>query len=270
MDDIKKIKENNKWNILIYFILYSVIGFLLETIYAIFTKGMLESRKSFLYGPFCSIYGIAAVIMIKALNNEKKNIFKVFFLGTLIGLFIEYSFSYFGELIFHIRWWDYSNCFGNINGRICLFYAVIWGILSLVLVYLICPITEKMFNTLLNSKNYILVKFIKIFVIIIMIFLIINSIITTLALKNFIYNICMYYDIQILGYDIENIKIKTEESLIRKSISKYISNYFTNEKMIMNYPNISVTTKEGNVLYLGTILKDYKNYYYNFNLLSKK
>ena len=40
------------WKLLTYFIIYSVIGYVLETLFGIVTKGVWESRQSFLYGPF--------------------------------------------------------------------------------------------------------------------------------------------------------------------------------------------------------------------------
>lgn len=248
MEDIRKI---NIWKLLIYFILYSIVGFFLETIYAIFTKGMLESRKSFLYGPFCSIYGIAAVAMIYGLQSYRKNPIKIYFLGMIIGLVIEYSFSFLGEVIFHARWWDYSNNFGNVNGRICIFYAVIWGCLSLVLIYGITPQTEKIFD-FLNLRKSVITKISKLIIIIIMIFLIVNSIITSIALKNFINNVCIMYDIAIQDFKPQ------------KYIENKFTKYFSNEKMIMNYPNISVITKDNKILYLGSVLYQYKNYYYVF------
>ena len=248
MEDIKKI---NIWKVLTYFIIYSIIGFFLETIYAIFTKGMLESRKSFLYGPFCSIYGIAAIMIIYCLKPYKKSPIKIFFLGMIIGLAIEYSFSFFGELIYHARWWDYSNNIGNINGRICVFYGIIWGILSVVLIYWITPYTEKKLD-FLKYRIGIIAKITKFIVIITIIFLVFNSIITSIALKNFINNMCITYDIEIKDF----IPNKFTENKFTK--------YFSDEKMIMNYPNISVITKDNKVLYLGSVLYEYKNYYYAF------
>lgn len=64
--------------ILAYFIIYSVIGFIIETIFGLLTKGVVESRKSFLYGPFCGIYGIGAVVMIIGLQKFKKNDYTLF------------------------------------------------------------------------------------------------------------------------------------------------------------------------------------------------
>ncbi len=59
------IKSRNKrytiWRILTYFIVYSILGYIIETIFGIITKGTWESRQSFLYGPFCSIYGLGFV-----------------------------------------------------------------------------------------------------------------------------------------------------------------------------------------------------------------
>ena len=73
-------KKSIFWKFLIYFIIYSIAGFLLETVYAIFTKGMLESRQSFLYGPFCIVYGIAAIAIIVTLSKYKKSNVKLFFM----------------------------------------------------------------------------------------------------------------------------------------------------------------------------------------------
>ena len=68
----KETKEKKKftilgmtiWKLLAYFIIYSVLGYLIETLFGLVTKGVIESRKSFIYGPFCAIYGVGAVIMI--------------------------------------------------------------------------------------------------------------------------------------------------------------------------------------------------------------
>jgi uncharacterized membrane protein len=54
----QKIIKFNIWYACCYFIFYSFIGFLLETGFGLYTKGVIESRQSFLFGPFCIIYGI--------------------------------------------------------------------------------------------------------------------------------------------------------------------------------------------------------------------
>ena len=121
------------WRILAYFVVYSVAGFIIETIFGLLTKGVLESRKSFLYGPFCSIYGLGAVLMILPLQKYKKNNYTLFFAGFFIGSIIEYMVSLIDELIFHIKWWDYSDQIFNINGRICVLFSLFWGLLAIYL-----------------------------------------------------------------------------------------------------------------------------------------
>ena len=61
------------WRIMAYFIIYSVIGYVVETIYGILTMGIWECRQSFLYGPFCGIYGVGATLMIVGMKKIPKN-----------------------------------------------------------------------------------------------------------------------------------------------------------------------------------------------------
>lgn len=79
-----KIAGISLWRILAYFIIYSFIGYLIETIYAFVVYGVIESRQSFLYGPFCSIYGVGAVIMICALQRVKDDKTHTLFFGGFI------------------------------------------------------------------------------------------------------------------------------------------------------------------------------------------
>ena len=135
-----KIAGITLWRIVAYFIIYSVVGFIIETIFGILTKGVLESRKSFLYGPFCSIYGLGAVLMILPLQRFKKNNYTLFAAGFVIGSIIEYLVSLIGELIFHIKWWDYSDQILNLNGRICVLFSLFWGLLA---IYLMSDINKR-------------------------------------------------------------------------------------------------------------------------------
>ena len=101
-EDEKNIKkEDNKikkkitingigiWRILAYFIIYSIAGYIIETLYGIITKGVWESRQSFLYGPFCGIYGLGAVIMILCLHKFPKKFNTLFIGGAIVGSIVE-------------------------------------------------------------------------------------------------------------------------------------------------------------------------------------
>ena len=244
-----EVKKINIWIIFSYFIIYSFLGYILETIYAVFTKGMLESRQSFVFGPFCAIYGIAGTIMILLLNNYKNNKIALYFGGVVIGIIVEYFSSYIGEKLLYVKWWDYSNSFCNINGRVCLYYSIIWGILSIFLVKYLNLKVENYIEYIIQKITYN--KF-KIILSIVIFFIVFDTILTGYALNRFIFRISKEYNIDIYNYE------------INKESINYFDKYFTNEKMIMLFPNISVLNNNNEVIYIGSILNNVKNYYFKF------
>ena len=249
MKIIHYMKKNIVWKFLIYLIIYSIIGFLLETIYGIFTKGILESRQSFLYGPFCIIYGIAAIVLIVTLSKYRKDNKKLFVYGAFVGCLVEYFGSYIGELMFHIKWWDYSNDFLNIHGRTCLYYAILWGFLSIILIKYVNPILDKAIDIAINKMSNLLLKT---SIALVSLFMAVDALITCYALDTFLIRVANEYNIDINGVD------KTEVANI------YFSELFSNEKMMMTYPNILVVNEKDEIVPLETVLKDVKNYYYKF------
>ena len=65
--------------------------------------------------------------MIVLLQKFKKSHNLLFIGGFILGAIVEYTVSFFGEMIFHVKWWDYSNRPFNINGRICVRILVLLG-----------------------------------------------------------------------------------------------------------------------------------------------
>ena len=238
--------------LLAYFIIYSIVGFIIETIFGILTKGVLESRKSFIIGPFCSIYGLGAVIMILALQKFKKNNYTLFFGGFLVGSIIEYVVSLIGETIFHVVWWDYSDMAFNINGRICVAFSMFWGILAIYLITHFNPKVDKF----LEKFSY---KQLKKAVIIIMIFLMIDMVITGIGLKVFFVRLVSENKVQ----------LNIEEKYIYKYIEQYknmpmkslVDKIFSNKEMLKTFPNLKITNKDGNVVLIRDILSDINPYY---------
>lgn len=242
-------KKNVVWKILIYFIVYSIMGFFLETIFAICTKGTFESRQSFLYGPFCIVYGIGAISLIITLNRYKDNNVKLFLYGMLVGCTVEYFTSYIGELIMHVKWWDYSNDFLNIHGRTCLFYAICWGVLTIPLIKYINPYVDKCIDkATLKIQNSIL----KFTITCITLFMAIDALISCYALDNFLARVADEHNIKIVGVESE-----AESSYIATKL-------FSNEKMMMTYPNMRIVNDKNEIVQLEYVLSDIKNYYYKF------
>lgn len=238
--------------ILAWFIVYSVLGYIIETLFGLVTKGVIESRQSFLYGPFCGIYGLGAAIMILGLQRFQKNNYTLFAGGFVIGSIVEYIISFIGEWCFHIKWWDYSNMPFNINGRICVWFSLFWGILAIYLMSHVHPKVEKLLNKI--KPNIF-----KPITIILTVFIFIDFVVTGFALKMFYVRLVTNYNLDIQGVEeyIEEYTNLYEQPRIKKFVDKY----FSDEKILKTFPNIKVTKKDGNVIWICDILNQIQPYY---------
>ncbi len=124
--------------VFLYFIIYSILGWICEVVYCYIPSKKFTNR-GFLDGPYCPIYGFGALIVAYFLIPVRHNIGLVFILGMVLASVLEYITSYVMEKLFNTRWWDYSNHKLNINGRVCLLNSFLFGILSIITMYLIHP-----------------------------------------------------------------------------------------------------------------------------------
>ena len=261
-----KVKKNKTifgfsiWRLIAYFIIYSVLGFVIETAFGAVTKGVLESRKSFLYGPFCAIYGLGAVVMILCLQPFKKNNNTLFWGGFVAGSVIEYLVSLIGELIFHVIWWDYSDMPLNINGRVCVYFSIFWGLLGIYLVSYINPKIDKLINFI---KRKISDKALKIIEMITAVFLIVDCLLTAYALKAFYIRMVKLHNINI--GNVEMIDKEYDKMYGNKKKSDFIYKYLGDEKMIKTLPNLKLQDNDGKIVYFDSLLPNIQTYYYKFS-----
>lgn len=261
-----KVKKNKTifgfsiWRLIAYFIIYSVLGFIIETAFGAVTKGVIESRKSFLYGPFCAIYGLGAVVMILCLQPFKKNNNTLFWGGFVVGSVIEYLVSLIGELIFHVIWWDYSDMPLNINGRVCVYFSIFWGLLGIYLVSYINPKIDKLINFI---KRKISDKALKIIEMITAVFLIVDCLLTAYALKAFYIRMVKLHNINI--GNVEMIDKEYDKMYGNKKKSDFIYKYWGDEKMIKTLPNLKLQDNDGKIVYFDSLLPDIQTYYYKFS-----
>lgn len=244
------------WRILAYFIIYSVAGYIVETIYGIVTKGVWESRQSFLYGPFCGIYGVGAVIMIVFLQYFKKNYNTLFIGGFIIGSITEYIVSLLGELILGVKWWEYSGMPLNVGGRVCFYFSIFWGFLAIYLMASLNPMVDKLIDW---TKSKIKMRTLKILTAITIVILLIDCIITGVAIDLFLIRIIEEKDVNVADREViteQYEKIKNNEIL-----SKFIDKFWNNKKMLRTFPNLKLTDKDGNIVYIDSLLPEIQPYY---------
>lgn len=121
-------------NVFYIFVIYSFLGWLIETIY-IFFKKHRAIENSFPRGPFSPIYGFGAILIVLFAMPFQSNLFLFLLFAIISSSILEYLSSLFFDKIFHITWWNYSDEFPNLHGRISLKHSLFWGILS-VLIFL--------------------------------------------------------------------------------------------------------------------------------------
>ena len=190
----------------LYFIIYSMIGWFMEVCVSLWNKHKFINR-GFLIGPYCPIYGWGSLAIILVVGQNTSDVLAVFLKAILICSLLEYFTSYFMEKIYNVRWWDYSNKKFNINGRICLETMVPFGILALLIIYVVHPIIIK-FVGLLSPLALIIVS-----TLIFIIYFVDNVISTFILFK-------------IKG------KIKSEKKDNTEKIKKYIEKWFQDNSVL--------------------------------------
>ena len=115
------------------FVIGSLLGDIVETIFCRVVGGVWMSRSSLVWGPFSVVWGMALVLAAVLLHkDEGKSDRSIFVMGVVAGGAYEYICSVVGELLFGVVFWDYSAMPFNLGGRINLLYCFFWGIAAVV------------------------------------------------------------------------------------------------------------------------------------------
>jgi len=147
----------NFFDMYILFWIYSFLGWCIETSWVSYKSKRFINRGFFL-GPYCPIYGTGGILLL-SLKNYQNDPLVVFILSVFICSVVEYLTSYFMELIYRVRWWDYSNRLFNLNGRICLFNSFFFGLFGLLAVCILNPyFTFKIIHMNEIFKNIIIIS----------------------------------------------------------------------------------------------------------------
>jgi uncharacterized membrane protein len=124
------------YHLLAAFVLYSMLGWLVESIYMSFCNRRLTNR-GFAKGPFCPIYGFGAVACYLLLSPLKGHYIKLYIIGAILATVFEFivgmgMIKFLGEL-----WWDYNEKPFNYKGVICLESTIAWGFYALGIIHFV-------------------------------------------------------------------------------------------------------------------------------------
>lgn len=115
------------------FITYSMLGWLVESIYMSICNKKLTNR-GFAKGPFCPIYGFGAVLGYMILNPLAEHKVALYVTGAVIATVFEFFVARLMEKTLGDVWWDYSEKPLNYKGVICAESTIAWGLYAVIIV----------------------------------------------------------------------------------------------------------------------------------------
>lgn len=122
------------YHVILWFLVYSVMGWVVESIYMSLCNRRLTNR-GFATGPFCPIYGVGALTVFFILRPYSDDPFRLFWMGMLLATTIEFVTALIMNRVFGEIWWDYKEKPFNYKGIICLESSVAWGFYTLALFF---------------------------------------------------------------------------------------------------------------------------------------
>ena len=210
---------NNLCFYFILFLIYSIIGWVMEVIFTLFKDKTLVNR-GFLIGPYCPIYGCGCVLIILLLKRYSNDFFVLFIMSMVVCSIFEYLTSYIMEKLFKARWWDYSDRKFNINGRICLETMIPFGLLGCLLMYVINPFISGFISKVPKD--------------------ILNPISIVLFILFVIDNIASYSIITKLHLHTNKIVMDNTEEITKK-VREYVTNHSKfGRRLMKSFPNLKV------------------------------
>ena len=199
------------------FILYSFLGWCIEMICCYsYTKKLVN--RGFLIGPYCPIYGTAALLMILLLSRYEDDLFVLFIMAAFISSVLEYITSYLMEKLFKARWWDYSSKTFNVNGRVCLLNSILFGILGILLVAFVHPFIRTLISQI--PTNYF-------------------NIITTFLFTIFLVDFITSFKITInLKHSLQSLKKDSTDEISKKVREKISESSKLVHRVLEAFPNL--------------------------------
>ena len=170
MDKNNLIMHNNTGDYMYYlncFFIYSIFGYILETIVAFVTHSNFKS--GILTGFWTPVYGIGAITILFVSEYLFKNLHLprfietiiMFFVVAIILSFLEALGGVLIEKLFGEVFWDYSSQKYHIGNYISLEMTLLWGFASIIFVYLIHPMLN---NLIKKIPSWVTITFIILFI----------------------------------------------------------------------------------------------------------
>ena len=132
------------------FFIGSTFGWVLELFFRKFFSGTNPEHKwinpGFCVGPYVPLYGFGlCILFLLATLGERWNVntaggrILLFAAMALSMTVIEYIAGIVSLKMLHVRLWDYSRRWGNIQGLVCPLFSFFWAVISAVYYFCVHP-----------------------------------------------------------------------------------------------------------------------------------
>lgn len=212
----KKTLTTKSLNLQVLFWLFffgSIVGFVLEGLWAIVRVGVWENHAATVWGPFCIVYGVGTVAMfvIAALISHLSRIVQ-FLVYAVAGSGVEFFASLLQEKLFGSVSWDYTDHAFNLFGRASLQMALIWGGLGVLFAAFVFPCFDRMLHRMQGRGWMILC-------ILLAVFMVANLVVTTIAILRW--------------------RERLKEQPASNSVDRFMDRTYGNEKMAAIFSNMT-------------------------------
>ena len=129
----KEVFGTDIYHIIASFMIYSVIGWLVESIYMSICNKKITNR-GFAKGPFCPIYGFGGVLGYLILHPLEGRYIQLYVAGAVIATLFEFIVGKLMLALFGELWWDYNEKPFNYKGIICLESTIAWGFYAVIII----------------------------------------------------------------------------------------------------------------------------------------
>ena len=144
------------------FFIYSILGFVFEST---LVKMVVKNYESgIMFGFWTPVYGLGVLVIIliykileKHINNKLLRGILLFFGSAIILSILEFIGGVLIENLFNKVFWNYSFYKYNLGKYISLETAIIWGVFSILIIYLVNPLVKKIAKIIPKWLTYILI-----------------------------------------------------------------------------------------------------------------
>ena len=137
-----------------------MIGFILET--TLKTFFFHNINNGIMYVPWIPVYGFGCCLIIAIMRfvfnrikvNRVVKIFLVFLLSFFVLTILEFIGGFLIEKIFNHVFWDYSDLKFNFGHYIALEISLVWGVMSLFIIYVLKPFVDLIIKKIPSFCTY--------------------------------------------------------------------------------------------------------------------